>query len=396
MQINDTIKSAKNTRPLNTWFAACVAIFFARAFLFSTWLSRGPEVKIALQLDTAEMGLLAMLFPIGGLLGIGYASRLTNRLGSKVLTIGGYSVAALCLAGLGFTIDLGLVWPTAILLLVMGAPMAIVDYLGNFEGTEVDKASPRTLLPAIHSAFGLGMMAAAALSSYLIGQRWSIATNYLVVAAFSAAISIVAAFEFPHRNPLANLNKTANAASTALGSVWTEKRSLLVALIGFSFIMAEMAAGTWAPIALTMSGVSAANAASALSIFWVLVTLGRAFGGVVVDVLGRKNSVLISAVVTASGIAVFMLDSVLHQPYVGLVLWGLGMAMGFPLSVAAMGDDPVRAPARINMLVSVVYIASISVGPALGSAGQLIGIYLAFGIPLTFLLIAALLSANAR
>ncbi len=340
------------------------------------------------------MGLLAMLFPIGGLLGIGYASRLTNRLGSKVLAIGGYSVAAACLACLGFTIDSGLVWPTAILLLVMGAPMAIVDYLGNFEGTEVDKASPRTLLPAIHSAFGLGMMAAAGLSSYLIGQHWSIAANYLVVAAFSAAISIVAAFAFPRRAPLANLDRAAKSASTSIGSVWAEKRSLLVALIGFSFIMAEMAAGTWVPIALTMSGISAANAASALGIFWILVTLGRAFGGFAVDVLGRKNSVLISAVVTATGIAVFMLDSALHQPYVGLVLWGLGMAMGFPLSIAAMGDDPVRAPARINMLVSVVYIASISVGPALGSVGQLIGIYLAFGIPLTFLLIAALLSSN--
>jgi hypothetical protein len=66
--------------------------------------------------------------------------------------------------------------------------------------------------------------------------------------------------------------------------------------------------------------------------------------------------------------------------------------MGFPMSVASMGDQESMAPARINMIITVVYISSISVGPALGTLGEFAGLYVAFGIPLVFMLIAAILS----
>ena len=68
---------------------------------------------------------------------------------------------------------------------------------------------------------------------------------------------------------------------------WREPRTLTIALVGFSFIMAETSANTWVPIALTDSGMTAAAAASALSIFWVLVTVFRLLGGVIVDAIGR-------------------------------------------------------------------------------------------------------------
>jgi len=76
----------------------------------------------------------------------------------------------------------------------------------------------------------------------------------------------------------------------------------------------------------------------------------------------------------------------------GLVLWGLGMSMGFPMAVAAMSDDPRKAPFRINMIITVVYISSISVGPALGSVGEVAGIYVAFSIPLALMILSAILS----
>ena len=60
--------------------------------------------------------------------------------------------------------------------------------------------------------------------------------------------------------------------------------------------------------------------------------------------------------------------------------------------VASMGDDPDLAAPRVNMIITVVYISSISVGPALGALGQAAGIYVAFGIPLAMMVLSALLS----
>jgi hypothetical protein len=106
--------------------------------------------------------------------------------------------------------------------------------------------------------------------------------------------------------------------------------------------------------------------------------------------------VLGSTIFTTAGLAMFMLDSVLHLTYPALILWSLGLALGFPLSVSAMGDDPAKAAARINMIITVVYISSISVGPSLGALGQQVGIYFAFAIPLTMMAISMLLSRNTR
>jgi len=282
------------------------------------------------------------------------------------------------------------VWLSAIAVFAMGLPMAIADFLGNFEGTAVDRISNKSLFPAIHSAFGIGMLLGAGGASLAIDAGWSLTQNYALVAIIVAVVAIVSSLPLPNREKPEARPKGEERKLTL--SVWREKRTLLIALIGFSFIMAEISAGTWVAIALTGSGFSGSAAAIAFGLFWLVITIGRVFGGFVVEAIGRYRTVLISAIVTAAGILIFMLADVIALPILGLVLWGLGMAVGFPMAVSAMSDDPQRAPFRINMIISVVYISSITVGPVLGSVGEVTGLYVAFAIPLALMVISAVLS----
>jgi fucose permease len=387
------MSSAPSNAPrIGIWFAATFTLFFTRAFLFSTWVSRGPEVKDLLNLDTIQMGLLTMLYPLGGLLGVAFSSQLVHRYGSKWVTLGCYAMSTGGLIALGATITAGQVVATGALLMVVGLPMAISDYVGNHEGSGVDRASKRSMFSAIHGAFGVGMLLGAGLSSVAIDSNVALATHFTVIALFTGLTTAVAAFVLP-KHEEAEISPETKRQNRALAlKAWTEKRSLTIALIGFSFIMAETSAGTWVPIALTKTGFSEAEAAAAFSMFWVVVTIMRLIGGYIVDAIGRRATVLVSAIVAASGIALFMLVDYIAVPYVALVLWGAGMAIGFPMSVSSMGDDPVLAPGRINMIITVVYISSMTVGPALGAVGQVAGIYAAFGIPLAFLIVSALLS----
>ena len=196
------------------------------------------------------------------------------------------------------------------------------------------------------------MMLAAAFSGSLIANNIGIEFNYLVVALIVAAGSIWAGLVFPaHERKTVSASEKAETSKLAR-KVWTEKRTLLIALIGFSFIMAEISAGTWLPIALTNSGFSGAEAAAAFGWFWVAITVTRAFGGFVVDKLGRFQSIMLSAILTAAGISVFVFDSIFQMPYLGIALWGMGLALGFPMSVNSMSDDPTRSAPRINMIIS--------------------------------------------
>ena len=373
------------------WSTASATLFFARAFLFSTWVSRGPEVQELLGFNDLEFGIFTMLYAVGGLLGIFFASFLVKRFGSRMIAALGFSIGAASLMGIGLSVELGMILVSSLLLVAIGTPMAIEDFVGNYEGNAADRKSKRSIFPAIHGAYGVGMLGGAAVSGWAIDQGIGLAGHYFVTGLFVAAISIAAGVLLPSRAP----TNEASAKSTTKGQtkkVWTEKRSLLIAIVGFSFIMAEMSAGTWVPIALTGSGYSGSEAAIMFGIFWIAITAGRLVGGFIVDAIGRSRTILFSALLAASGISVFIAQDLINLPLLGLILWGLGISMGFPMSVASMGDQEALAPARINMIITVVYISSITVGPALGALGEFAGLYVAFGIPLVFMLIAAILS----
>jgi predicted MFS family arabinose efflux permease len=373
------------------WSTASATLFFARAFLFSTWVSRGPEVQELLGFNDLEFGIFTMLYAVGGLLGIFFASFLVKRFGSRMIAALGFSIGAASLVGIGLSVELGMILVSSLLLVAIGTPMAIEDFVGNYEGNAADRKSKRSIFPAIHGAYGVGMLGGAAVSSWAIDQGIGLAGHYFVTGLFVAAISVAAGILLPSRPSTSETS----AKSTTKGQtrkVWSEKRSLLIAVVGFSFIMAEMSAGTWVPIALTGSGYSGSDAAIMFGIFWIAITAGRLVGGFIVDAVGRSRTILFSALLAASGIAVFIAQDLINLPLLGLILWGLGIAMGFPMSVASMGDQESMAPARINMIITVVYISSITVGPALGTLGEFAGLYVAFGIPLVFMLIAAILS----
>jgi MFS family permease len=383
-------------RSIGPWFLATCAIFFTRALLFSSFVSRGPEVQAALGLNTGEMGLFSMLYPAGGLAGIMFSSTLVNRFGARAVNAGTFVLGAGGFIALGFAIIDGNFLLSAILLFIVGLPMAINDFVGNYQGTEVNNASPRSLMPAIHGAFGLGMLLGANLSSWLIGAEVNLATSYLFTGLFVGVTSLLAGTVFSGRRTieLTPAEKQRNREDSI--KVWFEKRTWLIAIIGFSFIMAETSAGTWVPIALTQVGYSAAEAAFAFGILWILVTFGRAIGGPIVDKIGRRATVLSSSLLTSVGIIIFMGGTAVNLPYVGLVCWGLGIALGMPMAVAALGDDPKMASPRVNMIITMVYVSSVTVGPALGALGQGFGIYVAFAIPLAMMIFSAAISGVTK
>lgn len=380
---------------LRIWFIATATTFLGRAFLYSVWVSRGPEIKDALGLDTASMGLLVMLYPLGGLVGVLFADRLQKRFGSRITIAAAFSISAASMIGLGFAIPAANLALTSVLLFLMGLPMSITDFVQNYEASAINAKSPRSLISAIHSAFGVGLMLGALASNIFISAGISLQLGFFITSVIVFLPSAWAATVFP-KNETTSVPATISSDSATKFSPWREVRTLKIAFIGLTFIVAEVSAATWVPIALVQSGVSASDAAVALSIFWLVVTIARATGGLLVDRVGRANTLLIASLTTATGTAIFGLSPLINLPYLGMLPWAAGMALGFPMAVNAMADDPARAAKRINMMITVVYISGLIVGPLLGGVGQQVGIFLAFSLPTAFLVIGAALSKNAR
>jgi fucose permease len=372
------------------WFISLSTIFLTRGFIFATWISRGPEVKNLLRLNNAQMGLYTMLTAIGGLILIMYSGIITSRFGSRKVSIVSFATIAISFLLLGLSIQAHHIVPASIFLFFFGAPIAMIDFTGNLEANALNQKSLKSRMQSIHGAYSVGMLVGSGLSSLLIGVGTSLAVHFIATAVIMGTTAVVASALIPDHGHHAKVESTADLteAKRMRKAVWRERRSLIITFVGFSFILSEVAAGVWAPIALTDAGFSNSAGAFAVTAFWIAILFGRIPGDYFIDRFGRVNAVKISLYVTIAGVIIFTASDFLHMPFVGLFLWGLGMANGFPMMISAMGDDLKWATPRVNMILSAVYFSALTAGPALGAVGQIVGLYAAFGIPLIFLVIA--------
>ncbi len=84
------------------------------------------------------------------------------------------------------------------------------------------------------------------------------------------------------------------------------------------------------------------------------------------------------------------------QVITGVVLWGVGASLGFPVGMSAASDEPRLAAARVGTVSAIGYIAFLAGPPLLGLLGEAIGLRLALLAVLVFVLLSLATSHVAR
>ncbi len=379
------------------WFIAVFLLFVSRGIMMSTWSNQGPAIKSALSLDVSNMGLYQMLFSVGSITGVFLAGRVLHRIGSRYLSLVSYLAMGIGIAALGFVVESQALALAMTITAIIGAPYGMADFDNNFEAGEVDRTSGRNRVPTFHFAYSAAVLLGGVLTSALIASNVALADDFLYAGIAVAIIGVIGSFMLPKENGKIDhsVAESADSRMTIL-KVLREKRHIKIVLIAFAFIVAEGAAVLWIPITLTGDGMSASAAALSFSVFALGMALMRAIGGKVADRLGRENVIRSSAMVTMTGITLFMLTPVIHLPYLGIALWGLGDSLGGSMTVAAMSDNPRGTHAKQSLLWLVVYIANFSVGPVLGLLSSAIGNYLSFLFPIAALALAIVFSGAVK
>jgi cyanate permease len=59
--------------------------------------------------------------------------------------------------------------------------------------------------------------------------------------------------------------------------------------------------------------------------------------------------------------------------FAGIVIWGVGASLGFPVGMSAAADDPARAAARVSAVATIGYAAFLGGPPLLGVLGDAVG-----------------------
>lgn len=386
--------------PLNAASRAVVIVFAASGFAFASWASRLPAVRDLLDLSESQMGLLLLTAAIGSIVAIPLSGLIVQRFGTArtVLVFAVVATSGIPLAGFGAFWGEDLVVRGGMVL--MGVGIGVWDAAMNLEGAAVESRLGRSIMPAYHAAFSLGTVLGAGvgvgviflgvpLQWHLVGGGAVSLTSVVVAVRFFLPESAVHATEAAGAGRVDGVDMYADpATSTPSGTAhtglhgmlaaWREPRTLAIGLVVLAAGLAEGVANDWVGLAVVDGfGVPNGMGAVGLAVFLVFMTLTRLAGTRAIDRFGRVPMLRVTMLLAIAGVAVFTLVPWLWLALVGVALWGMGAALGFPMAMSASSDDPQRAPMRLAVASTIGYGAFFIGPPLIGFVAEHTGYRLA-------------------
>jgi MFS family permease len=347
---------------------AVALVFPLNGFCFATLASRVPDLRESLELSNGALGTVLLAIAVGAMAGMPVAGHLIERWGAGAVLrmAAGLDLAGLVVAGLLATA--GSAVGTAVGLFVYGVGAGVWDVAMNVDGAAVERELGRSIMPRFHAGWSLGTFSGAGVGAVAAGVGVPLAVHYAVAPACAVALALVASRRLL---PAQAADRTEPGTG---GSAWLEPRTLAIGLMVLAFALAEGAANDWLALGL-VDGYGARHWVGVLgfALFVAAMTLGRVLGPIALDRLGRVPSLLGSAAASAVGVMVVVWSGMAALAVAGIVLWGLGAALGFPVGMSAAGDDPTRAPRRVGAVSTIGYGAFLGGPPLLGFVGNQVG-----------------------
>ncbi len=360
---------------------AVLAVFALNGFTFAAWISRLPAVRDQLALNPARIGVILLVGSAGSLVALPLTGALAERFGTERTT---RYAALLTAAGFtGVATAVGARSPTAVAAALFVTLMGLGswDVAMNIQGALVEQRLGRAIMPRFHAAFSLGAVAGAGTGALAAAIGVSVPWHIIAVVVTAASLVWVLTGRYladavPPTSPgraSAASPRPAPARASAF-TAWLEPRTVLVGLVVLAAALAEGSATDWLALAV-VDGFSARNAVGALAFgtFVAAMSVMRLAGTALLDRYGRVPVLRGCAGLALAGLLLFGLAPSLPLAMVGVVAWGLGAALGFPVGMSAASDDPARAAARVSVVSTIGYMAFLGGPPLIGLLAERVG-----------------------
>ena len=348
---------------------AVILVFALNGFLFASLVARIPDLRSGLALGNGALGLLLLAIAAGSVLALPSAGALIQRWSAGAVVRAGTVAAALGLVtgGLGAG-PLSSVPVAAAGLFCYGIGTGVWDVAMNVEGAEVERGLGRSIMPRFHAAWSVGSIAGAGIGVLVAAVHVPLPLHLGPLGLLAVLLAL--------RGTRAFLPAEAEESSVAApaGSAWLEPRVLAIGVMVLAFAVVEGSANDWLSLAL-IDGYDVAHwvGVSGYALFVCAMTVGRVTGPVVLDRFGRAPVLWATSAAATAGILLVVWGSHVVLVALGIVVWGLGASLGFPVGMSAAADDPARSAARVSVVSTIGYGAFLAGPPLLGWLGDHVG-----------------------
>lgn len=328
--------------------AGVALVFLTNGLVFANLMPRYPQIKDALALSNAELGIAVAAFPFGALLAGLTAGALVQRFRSSRVASIGMSGIAVGIVAVGLS-------PTWALLsaamFLAGAADAIVDVAQNAHGLRVQRRYGRSILNSFHAAWSVGAVLGGLMGSAAAGLAIPLPLHLTVSSLLAVAVA-VAVYPLLLRGPEDAERDPADAPHPdAPARPWTGlgPRVLLLVLafgvIATSGTLVEDSGQTWAAIYLQGSlGAAAALAGMGFVALQGLQFVGRLIGDRMVDRFGQRAVARSGGLLVAAGMGLALAFPSIPGTIAGFGIAGFGVATLVPAAMTAADALPGLPP----------------------------------------------------
>lgn len=371
-------------------YIAFISLGLPDAVLGSAW----PVLHEELAVSVSWAGILTMVVCGGTIISSFFSAKVIARFGTGKVTAVSVAMTA---AGLwGYCFSGGFFW-----LFLFAVPLglgagAVDSALNNFVALHYEAKHMNWL----HCFWGIGATAGPFLMSFFLLQENGWRKGYGTIAAMQCVLVACLVISLPiwkgyeEKGGSKEESRQTDAGFRTLVKMPGAKPALLSF---FCYCAVEASTGLWSSTYLVRErGLAAETAARWVSLFYLGITIGRAFAGFLAMKCNNKQLIRLGELVCVSGCVLLAVPGWNGLAFIGLILIGLGCA---PIYPAMLHDTPNRfgkemSQGIMGIQMAMAYVGSTFMPPVLGFLGKAFG----FAVHPFFLLViaAAMLWSSER
>ncbi len=346
-------------------------LFFLQPLTFGGFLVRLPDIQHALDLTKAELGWALFSLAIGVILMLPIAGLSLHRWGSRLILIIGFPAFCAPIVLVGVADNLPFLMGATLL---VGMALAYTELGLNSFAATVEQQSSRHIMNRAHGCWSVGLLVGSLVGVQLSRLDVSLLTTALILTVMTLTFSGWLTYKMPRSKPEAEQKDKAHFNWAVL---W-------VCVFIFGFAMSEGAMLDWSVIYLReVMGPDVIEAGYGLSIF-----AGRFAGDWLKQRLGQIMLARLCLSLAIIGLGLIVAQPAVWLIFVGFGLAGLGVTVGFPLSVSAASQLSGNTSKHLACLTLAAEFAFVIGPPLIGILADMISLRVAFLVLLPVLLLS--------
>ena len=366
---------------------AVSSFFFLAGLCFASWASRIPNIQESLHINNATLGALLLGLPTGLFVSLPIVGWLVARFGSRIIVVMSALLYTLTLPMLGLaTTKIQLL----ITLFVFGMGGNMLNISMNTQAVSTESFYGRTIMASYHGIWSLAGFGGAAIGTLLVSLGLSPIQHFLVISIVGLLI-IISASRF-----LVAQDVNTNSQ----GPIFAKPdRSLVnLGLIAFCSMICEGSMFDWSGVyfeKVVQPGKGLVTAG--FTAFMCTMASGRFVGDYIATTLGKKKTLQLSGVLTASGLLLAVIFPYLITAITGFLLVGAGVSSVVPLIYSSAGKSKVMSPGVAIAAVSTIgYLGFLFGPPFIGFIAHASSLRISLGLIAILGSIIALLATRIR